>query len=191
MTRAHVRPITGAARSAAVVLALAALSSAWLVPRILRRGEPASAAPPAISSGPSNRAAVAGSTADPVARALGAAREERIDVRADRPEPVLERAASPPLHELVRVRGQLRLAGLPIEGFDLSFRSLEATPAQIQAAWDFTDENGRYEVRLPPARYSLGSDDQTGWSVEFRVPGDQAEHALDIDLPMATFGCAR
>jgi hypothetical protein len=49
--------------------------------------------------------------------------------------------------------------------------------------WDFTDETGRFDVRLPAGKYVVTSAAYGGWQAELAVPRGCGRILFDIDLP--------
>ena len=96
---------------------------------------------------------------------------------ASRPQP---REAAPPM---VWVRGQVRRRGLPVPAYDLSFHVLGEGLDSNSVEWDWTDEDGRFRVRLRPTTYAVSNDDEGPSLTRFRVPSGAEEMHLDIDLP--------
>ena len=92
-----------------------------------------------------------------------------------------------PRRVLVRVHGQVRRSGVPVEGFDLSFREPgSGQDEENEEDWSFTDEDGRYEVELrAERRYVVVDDDDESYVTEVAVPGGESELVLDIYLPRA------
>ena len=79
------------------------------------------------------------------------------------------------------VHGRVRRAGAAIEGFDLVFEPLDR-PLGSPGDWDFTDDEGRYEVEVPPGSYAVRRDDDGAWVRDALVPAGLEELELDIDL---------
>jgi hypothetical protein len=86
---------------------------------------------------------------------------------------------------LVLVQGQVRRRGRPLAGYDLAFHAWGEELARNEADWDFTDDEGRYQVRLPAARYLVRNEDEERWLGTLIVPGDQDRLTVDLDLPPA------
>ena len=84
---------------------------------------------------------------------------------------------------LVRVHGQVRRGSRPVPNYDLVFQSLGEGPDFGEEDWDFTDEDGRYEVRLPAATYAVLNDDEGPCLTYVVAPKGKDEVVLDIDLP--------
>lgn len=85
--------------------------------------------------------------------------------------------AGPPRR--VRVRGQVRARGAPAADRDLSFRSLDRPDLED---WDFTDDEGRYEVALPPGTYDVACEDaeQERWLARVIVPACSFDLTVDL-----------
>lgn len=106
----------------------------------------------------------------------------RREISASPPAPAEARAAPPPApRELVRVLGQVRRNGRPVVDYDLSFE--RSGPRPDEEDWDSTDEDGRYEVELPAARYDVWNDGGGPWLTTLVVLPQEREVVLDIDLP--------
>ncbi len=84
---------------------------------------------------------------------------------------------------LVRVHGQVRKDGRPVADYDLVFQPIVGGLDSDREDWDFTDENGRYEVELPAACYVVRKDDEGPWLANAVVPKGKDELVLNIDLP--------
>ncbi len=82
---------------------------------------------------------------------------------------------------LVRVLGQVRRAGRPLAGYGLSFLTPSPGRDLEERDWGFTDEEGRYEVEIPAARYVVWNEDGDDVT-EVVVSGGRNEFYLDIDL---------
>ena len=85
---------------------------------------------------------------------------------------------------LVRVHGLVLRDGRPAANYDLVFQTMGFGPDNEEEDWDFTDENGRYEVELPPACYVVRNDDEGPWLANVVVPKGKDELVLNIDLPL-------
>ncbi len=96
-------------------------------------------------------------------------------------EPIDAREVSSP--GLVRVHGQVRWAGRPVSDYDLAFQAAGEKAGETD--WDFTDEDGRYEVLLPASSYAVLHDDEGHWVADVVVPEGRDELVLDFDLPAA------
>ncbi len=105
-------------------------------------------------------------------------------VRVAGPDPPAEQAASAPLggEARVRVHGRVLRAGLPVAGYDLAFHARGSGLEGDDEDWDFTDEQGRYEVLLAPGSYLVLNDTAGPWTADVAVPGDRDELAVDIEL---------
>jgi hypothetical protein len=77
------------------------------------------------------------------------------------------------------------MRGRPLAGYDLAFHAWGEELARDEADWDFTDDEGRYQVRLPAARYLVRNEDEERWLGTLIVPGDQDRVTVDLDLPPA------
>lgn len=85
------------------------------------------------------------------------------------------------------MRGQVCRAGRPLTGYGVSFLALAPGRDPEESDWDFTDEEGRYEVELRAARYVVR--DENGTDVTAAVVlTDGKEFSLDIDLGPARRG---
>ena len=111
----------------------------------------------------------------------GPARSPAAARRAVHPEPGVASTARAPL-ALVLVHGRVHAAGAPVTDYDVSFRALGADERDEEIDWDFTDDRGRYSVRLPAARYLVANDDDQ-LLAELTVPRDADEVLLDLHLP--------
>ena len=82
----------------------------------------------------------------------------------------------------VRVQGRAcrRITRVPVH--ELTFVNVDFPKIQD---WDFTDEDGRYEVEVPPGRYDVVSDedDVETWLAQVFVPAGSKELALDVEAP--------
>lgn len=83
----------------------------------------------------------------------------------------------------VRVHGRVRRGGRPVADYDLSFHLAGGGLADDGVEWDFTDDEGRYEVVLPPARYLVLNGEQGPFRTDVVVPPGEPELQLDLDLP--------
>lgn len=94
------------------------------------------------------------------------------------PELVPDLAASPPTR--VRIRGRLWARGAPVADRDLSFRSVDRPDVED---WDFTDDEGRYEVELAPGTYDVVSDGpgQELWLARVIVPACHIDWTQDLE----------
>ena len=86
---------------------------------------------------------------------------------------------------LVRVYGLVRRDGRPVANYDLVFQTMGWGPDNEEGDWDFTDEQGRYEVELLPACYVVRNDDEGPWLANVVVPEGKDELVVNIDLPFA------
>ena len=86
----------------------------------------------------------------------------------------------------MHVSGRVRRGGRPLADLSLAFHAL-GDPGTDEADWDSTDENGRYEVRIPPANYRVLDDDHGAFLVSVSVPSGTRAHVLDIELPAGPF----
>jgi hypothetical protein len=95
-------------------------------------------------------------------------------------DPVPERGGTP--FRRVRVHGRLRCQFTPVPDRDVTFLNIDFPKVDD---WDFTDEEGRYEVTVPPGRYDVFSaeDDEETWLARVIVPSDSVELGLDIEAP--------
>ena len=123
-----------------------------------------------------NELAIDGS-ADEVRRAVQAVSSE-----APPGDREATRVSSSP-RALVLVQGQVRRRGRPLAGYDLAFHALGERVAEEETDWDFTDDEGRYQVRLRAARYLVRNEDEERWIGTLIVPGDQERVTVDLDLP--------
>ena len=103
---------------------------------------------------------------------------------ADLPERAGARVSATSSADPVRVHGQVRRGGRPVAKVDLAFRAIGAELDDDEGDWDFTDENGRYEVLLAPARYVVLNDDEGSWITNMVVSAGEDELVLDLDLPL-------
>jgi hypothetical protein len=109
------------------------------------------------------------------------ARKAMADTPAEREpaaKPVPDHAGSLPRR--VRVQGRLFCLITRVPVHEVTFVNVDFPRIQD---WDFTDEDGRYEVEVPPGRYDVVSNEN---DVETRlarviVPADSAELALDLE----------
>ena len=139
---------------------------------VLRRDTTASSDPRRAA----NELAIDGS-ADEVRRAVQAVSSE-----APPGDREATRVSSSP-RALVLVQGQVRRRGRPLAGYDLAFHTLGKGVAEREADWDFTDEEGRYQVRLPAARYLVRNEDEERWLGGVVVPEGEGRVVIDLDLP--------
>ncbi len=84
----------------------------------------------------------------------------------------------------VRVHGRVWSQGRPVEGVALAFVRWEQESMGDEVDWDFSDEDGNYEVRVPAARYRLVSNDEEGSAGDILVPSGVEVLAWDIHLSM-------
>ena len=84
----------------------------------------------------------------------------------------------------MRVHGQVRRSGFPVAGYDLVFQAVGGGLDGDEDDWDFTDVDGRYQVRLPAASYVVRNDDEGPWTTNVVVPRGVDELVVDIDLPL-------
>jgi len=83
--------------------------------------------------------------------------------------------------DVVHVSGRLLRGGLSVEDFELVFRP--AGPNGSEVDWDFTDEEGCFEVDLSAASYLVSSEDYPAWTLALDVPAGADTWACDIELP--------
>ena len=102
----------------------------------------------------------------------------RVRAEGLRPAPLATRAPLPPLE--VRVSGIVRRWGLPLEDYDCH---AESQRPGLRGDWDFTDEHGRYELRLQPGTYLLAGGPASALSRSLVVPDGLEELVLDLDVP--------
>jgi hypothetical protein len=105
--------------------------------------------------------------------------ESALDRRSSESDPS---TPAPALTDPVRVHGCVLRAGVPVEGVVLSFHHMEGGRARPDVDWDFTDDEGRFEVRLPAARYEAWNEDDEVKIAQLSVSPDAREVVLDIDL---------
>ncbi len=135
---------------------------------------------PRDAAGTEPRALIGATATDARILAVPAQTRREAVGKAESSAPVVP-VAPDPVPSLVRVVGNVRRAGRPLAGFDLSFLVLEWGRDLEECDWSFTDDVGRYEVELPAARYVVR--DEAGAEVaEVVVPGGGDEFALDLDL---------
>jgi len=171
-------------RSSKVVLTLfacAAASCAWLA---VRSGESIVSSAVAFPAGPAGGDPPADAPRNPsippsTRRAVQAATHRLDSVVRPGMAKVDEARAG-----LVRVSGRVRRAGRALANYSLAFHDLGAGPDADKADWDFTDEDGRYEVRVPPADYRVLDEDHGVWLTNVAVPSGRPEQVLDIELPI-------
>ena len=108
---------------------------------------------------------------------------KRRPIRAPDPEPPgpgsspAARSTAP-----VRVRGFVLRGGRPVPDYDLEFQPVGSGTGDED--WDFTDGDGRYEVRLPAAGYDvLGGDPGERIAAVVVLEGAR-ELVVDIHLPV-------
>ncbi|MEW6074219.1 MAG: hypothetical protein AB1726_16695 [Planctomycetota bacterium] len=169
--------------SRTVVLLLAGTAAASLAGLAAVSTGSAGAAGTAVpaAGGPSSppAAALAPGPAAQLAAPAGGGRttvppgEDRDEERTAIPDA----AASMPA---VRVRGRVLRGGWSVEGWDLEFRT--AGPDGPEVDWDFTDEEGRYEVLLPAASCFVTSPEDESWTARLDVPVGQESWTRDIEL---------
>lgn len=82
----------------------------------------------------------------------------------------------------IRVRGLVSANGQPADGLDVFFRGA-GDAEEAGRDWDMTDEDGRFEVRLPAARYDV-FDEEGRWLARLTLGSAVEEYTLDIDLPL-------
>ena len=71
---------------------------------------------------------------------------------------------------LVRVHGRVTTGGHALDGFDLSFVATDEAFDAMAEDWDSTDDDGGYEVQVPPGRYAVLDDDENSTKAMFVVP---------------------
>jgi len=81
----------------------------------------------------------------------------------------------------VRVHGRVWRAGRPAEGVSLAFVPAGQGPEGEESDWDFSGDDGAYEVHLPAATYRVVCDDEEG-GTELRVPAGVDALTLDLHL---------
>jgi len=78
------------------------------------------------------------------------------------------------------VRGQVCRTGRPLAGYGLSFLALVPGREPEEDDWDFTDEEGRFEVELRAGRHFV--QDENGTIVTaVVVPTGRKDLFLDVD----------
>ena len=92
-------------------------------------------------------------------------------------ELALDRAGAPPRR--VRVQGRLCCLRPRVPVHNVTFVNVDFPWIQD---WDFSDDDGRYEVDVPPGRYDVVSHENDVETPLARVivPADSAELALDV-----------
>jgi len=107
-----------------------------------------------------------------VSRAASGVRKPRIAVASEPGGAATVRS--------VRVSGRVLRDGRPLEDYDLEFRATSAGLEPGSGDWDFTAEDGRYEVWLAPGEYLVANGDGAELA-RVVVPADRAERTLDLD----------
>lgn len=171
-----------AANVLAGALAVAVVGLALLVLRAPRRARP----------GPVDGSALAGPT--PTTVGAGPARSRRVvppghaggsrRTPADHGVRSTQVAATSPASSvhLVRVRGSVRLGRHPVADRVVTFHALGSGAGDVEVDWDFTDALGRFDVRLPSARYAVQIDGERLVAGVVDVPAGVGEHGLRLDL---------
>ncbi|MCA8976081.1 MAG: hypothetical protein KDC98_15270 [Planctomycetes bacterium] len=84
---------------------------------------------------------------------------------------------------VVRVSGLVSHAGRPLCNVDLEFHDPRAPDGSAAIDWTLSDNDGRYEVALPPGGYVVGGQDCSGWITAVWVPHGTTALRFDIELP--------
>ncbi len=82
--------------------------------------------------------------------------------------------------KFVRVQGQLWRTGVLQEDVDLCFLRLDPTRA---GDWDFTDEEGRFEVELTTGIYDVLEESTGQFLARVNVPEEAEAWVCDLVLP--------
>ena len=166
----------GRSTSIAVVGCLLAAALAWLFAVSNGLSESHWIAAPETSLLPDEAGSGSGVRLDEV-------RTPRAEVEAtrgeDRPEPSEGAVLPTSFHARVRVRGQVRRAGRAVADYVLAFRDSD----DDEVEWEFTDDEGRFEVELSPASYVVMNDDEGTCAANVVVSAGETELVLNIDLP--------
>jgi hypothetical protein len=165
------RPRLGGGRSSILAAALVALAAAWWLPGDGEpRGGTAAFPPPGGLAGGFEREMA------PIEEPLG---DGRAGAAA---ESSLTRtpAAEPGVGVLADVGGRVLAGGLPVVEQEIELVPLAGTAAH--GAWDLTDEEGLYEVKLAPGRYAVLLDGILAPEVFLEVPGDALQVRSNLTL---------
>jgi hypothetical protein len=89
-------------------------------------------------------------------------------------------AAPPEADALADVRGLVLAGGLPVAEQEIELVPLAGTRAR--SAWDLTDEDGLYEVQLPPGRYGVLLDGVLAPGACLEVPAGALQLSSNLTL---------
>ena len=82
----------------------------------------------------------------------------------------------------VHVHGRVTRRGRPVPDYDLLFH-IAGAGLDDWEEWDFTDDDGAFEVFLKPGGYLVRNDDDGPWLTNVEVGREEKEHLLNIELP--------
>ncbi len=110
------------------------------------------------------------------------ARELREALAAEKRPPV-EAITRSGGRGMISLQGQVWRAGRPVPAYELLFLNQAAGLDGEELAWDQSDAQGRFRVRLPAGNYAVLAEETGPWLANLLVPEDQEDQSFDIHLP--------